>query len=82
MSGRNLIYLVHVGTLPVEADRHDRLRAIRDLLFELADVDVASIGLYVHIHGGRAEQYDDLDGCDEGEGRGDDFVPRANAECH
>jgi hypothetical protein len=48
----------------------------------LGRVDVAGVGLDVDKHRLAAEQHDHLGrGC-EGEGRGDDFIARLQAQCH
>lgn len=77
----NAIDGVAIGHLAKEADRNDGFGARGDGGFDLADVDVVSVGLDVDENGFRADEQDDFSSADPGERDGDDFVARADVEC-
>lgn len=76
------IDLVHIGRLPVQADRHDGLGTRGDCCFDLGGVNVAGIRLDIHEDRLGAEQHDDLGRRNEGERGRDDLVTRLDPHRH
>jgi hypothetical protein len=70
----------HIRHQPVEVHRNDGARPARNGPLDLADVEVAGVGLDVHEHRGRPRMHDGVRGGDEGHRRGDHFVARPDVE--
>jgi len=74
--------LVHVGRLPVQADRHDGLGARGDGGLDLGGVDVAGVRLDIHENRLGAEQHNYFCSRDKGERRGDHLITGLDAHGH
>ena len=82
MADRDLVDCRHVGGLAENADRHDRLGALRDGRLDLGRVHVPGLGVDVDKDRGGTEERNHLGGRDPGVGDRDDFVAGADTERH
>jgi len=68
----------NIDHLSEEVDGHDRLGFLSDGGFDLGGIDAHRFAVDIDEDGGCAELGNDFNGCDEGEGGGDDFITRAD----
>ena len=80
--GRDGVDGVHVGSLAVQAHRHDGFGSRGDGRFNQVGVDVAGVRLHVHEHGLGPQEHNHFGRGHKGKRRGDDFIARANAQRH
>ncbi len=73
---------VHLGALPVDVHRHDRLRARRDRARNLRHVEIVSMRIDIDEHRPRAEPRDTTPGRKKAERRRDDLAAGADVEGH
>ena len=72
----------HLGHLAEEVDGDDRAGSLRDPFGHPGRVDVEGHRVHIHEDGRGADPGNDAGGREEGERRGDDFVPRPDALGH
>ena len=71
--------LVHADGIAKGLDAENGLGFGGDGFFGFGGIEVKGLGVDVHKHGGGTYHFDDIRRCDKREGRGKDFVARADA---